>query len=147
MISMPRLVSFLALSLAAGSAFSAAAPPSTGLGQAWPNATDVSVSPRYHVYVFERHGIRYVQVNDLNGTVRAAFGTAAGDVFALPIGMDADRLVTLSEPVAAATAATGETVYRDENTSVNATPLSDGGIRMLVVGTCDNPAQCSIQGH
>ncbi len=32
----------------------AAEPASTGLGQAWPNATDVSLSPHYHVYVFRR---------------------------------------------------------------------------------------------
>jgi len=55
---------FLAGLLTAGFASTAAAAtaPSTGLGQAWPNATDVSASPNFHVYVFERLGVRYVQI-------------------------------------------------------------------------------------
>lgn len=123
----------------------AAGPPSTGLGQSWPNAADVSRSPHFHVYVFERMGVRYVQVNDLNGNVRAAFGNAGGDIFGLPIGLDANRLATPSEPSTEPSDAAGETVYQDDSTSVQASPQADGTFRLLVKGECDNPAQCSIQ--
>ena len=139
---------FLASLLTAGfaSAAAAAPPPSTGLGQAWPNATDVSASPRYHVYVFERLGVRYVQINDLNGNVRAAFANAGGDIFGLPIGIDANRLATPSEPSTAPAGTTGETVYQDDSTSVQAAPQPNGTINMLVVSECKNPAECSVHG-
>jgi len=139
---------FLAGLLTAGFASTAAAapPPSTGLGQAWPNATDVSASPHYHVYVFERLGVRYVQINDLNGNVRAAFGNAGGDIFGLPIGIDANQLATPSEPSAVPAGTTGETVYQDDSTSVQAAPQPNGTIRMLVISECKNPAECSVHG-
>lgn len=136
-------VAGLAVMFSAGTAL-AQSPPATGLGQSWPNATDVSASPHYHVYVFERLGIRYVQVNDLNGTVRGAFGNAGGDIFGLPIGTDANRLATPSEPSATPAGTAGETVFRDGDTSLYAQPESDGTLRLLV--RCDNPAKCSVQG-
>jgi hypothetical protein len=137
---------FLAGLLTAGFASTAAAatPPSTGLGQSWPNATDVSASPHYHVYVFERLGVRYVQINDLNGNVRAAFGNAGGDIFGLPIGIDASRLATPSEPSEVPADSTGETVYQDDSSSVQAAPQPDGTIRLLVASECKNPAECSV---
>lgn len=137
---------FLAGLLTAGFASTAAAatPPSTGLGQSWPNATDVSASPHYHVYVFERLGVRYVQINDLNGNVRAAFGNAGGDIFGLPIGIDATRLATPSEPSEVPIGSTGETVYQDDSTSVQAAPQPNGTNRLLVASECKNPAECSV---
>jgi len=129
------------------STVAAATPPSTGLGQAWPNATDVSASPHFHVYVFERLGVRYVQINDLNGNVRAAFGNAGGDIFGLPIGVDANRLATPSEPTQAPAGGPGETVYQDDSTSVQAAPQPDGTFRLLVINECKNPAECSVHGH
>jgi len=38
----------------------AATPAATGLGQTWPSAADVSASPRFHVCVFDKGGLRYV---------------------------------------------------------------------------------------
>ena len=139
---------FLAGLLTAGFASTAAAatPPSTGLGQAWPNATDVSASPHFHVYVFERLGVRYVQINDLNGNVRAAFGNAGGDIFGLPIGLDANQLATPSEPSEASAGATGETVYQDDSTRVQAAPQPNGTISLRVMVECKNPAECSVHG-
>jgi len=139
------LVTSLACFLATGSA-SAASPPTTGLGQTWPDSPDVSLSPRYHVYVFERLGVKYVQVNDLTGSVRGAFGNAGGDLFGLPIGRDADRLSTPSEPLAtpSGTTGTGETIFQDDSTSLEAVPREDGTLGLRV--RCDNPAKCSIQG-
>lgn len=92
------------------------APAATGLGQSWPNTGDVSSSPRWHVYVFERDGIRYIQVNDLNGTVRASFAAVDGAFLVLPAGVDAQRATATVRPAAMArvqSASAPETVYND----------------------------------
>lgn len=100
-----RLVALLALSFV-GYAFSPAARaqcgcPSdgngapkavTGLGQSHPNAVDMAPDPKWQVYEFERDGIRYTQVNDQNGTVRAAAGQIGDTFWVMPIGADADRV-------------------------------------------------------
>jgi hypothetical protein len=123
--------------------------PATGLGQSWPNATDVSVSPHYHVYVFVRDGIRYIQVNDANGTVRGAVATAGGQTLVLPIGTDASSVQISQGSVqnaAASTAATAETVYSDSATQITATPQSNGAIALDVTngsGLCSDPKECS----
>lgn len=135
----------------------AAQPSSTGLGQAWPNAQDVSASTHWHVYVFASNGIRYVQVNDLNGRVRAAFATANGQYLVLPMGRDAGRVSTPQHAYQAARGvvpltAYGETVYRDRNLQLRAVPLSDGTTMFTATSTdvaatvttpCDDPAVCN----
>jgi hypothetical protein len=132
------------------SASALAQAPSTGLGQAWPNATDVSVSPHYHVYVFVRDGIRYVQINDLNGTVRAAVAVADNVVLVLPVGVDAAH-VTTQHGLASENAGATETVYRDSSTRITATSTGTGVVQINVATTpvaapaiCTNPANCSI---
>ncbi|KAF1008682.1 MAG: hypothetical protein GAK28_01110 [Luteibacter sp.] len=72
-----------ATSLLFGGAATAAQPATTGLGSSWPNATDVSASPQYHVYRFERDGIRYIQINDATGTVRGAVAYIGGQILDL----------------------------------------------------------------
>jgi hypothetical protein len=123
-------------------------PPSTGLGQSWPSAADVSVSPHYHVYVFARDGIRYIQVNDSNGTVRGAIAVADHVVLVLPVGVDAASVVT-SAPQAQvrASSVSGETVYRDGSVQIDATPQSTGGVQLVVTklddgDTCTSPFNC-----
>lgn len=64
----------------------------TGLGQSSPNATDLAPDPAWKVYAFERDGIRYTQINDQNGTVRAAAGQIGNTFWVMPIGTDADRV-------------------------------------------------------
>lgn len=59
---------------------------STGLGQAWPNVADQSLSPDFHACVFVLNGIEYVQVNDVYGNVQGAVGAVGGTRFALPVG-------------------------------------------------------------
>jgi hypothetical protein len=108
---------------------------STGLGQSWPNATDVSLSPHYHVYVFVRDGVRYIQVNDANGTVRGAVATAGGQTLVLPIGTDASSVQVSQGNVsnaAASPATTTETVYSDSATQITATPQSNGVVALDV---------------
>ena len=126
-----------------------AATPSTGLGQAWPNAPDVSTSPRWHAYVFEKDGIRYIQINDLAGHVHGAFATANGQYLALPIGSDAVTATatapaTATNAVAADTSA--ETVYDDGSTQVTVAAQADGTTLLqanAVAVKCDDPKSCS----
>jgi len=133
-----------------GAAF-AANPPSTGLGQAWPNTTDMSASPNWHAYVFTLGGIKYVQINDLNGNVLGAVGTANGQFITLPIGVDSQLVSTPQQAATATSSATATagpvTVYQDSSTTVTATPLSDGTVQLnaMSAATCD-PVDCSTQG-
>lgn len=130
--------------LASTNAMAAGGAPASGLGQSWPNATDVSSSPRWHVYVFERNGVRYVQINDLNGKVRAAFATSGGNFLALPLGADASRLATPDEPLVATGQTQGDIVYQDVTTRVLVAPQADGTTRVYAAsGDCKDPIECS----
>jgi len=64
----------------------------SGLGQSAPVATDLAVDPEWQVYEFERGGIRYTQINDSTGRVRAAVGRIDDVFWVMPIGGDADRV-------------------------------------------------------
>ena len=136
----------------------AANPPSSGLGQAWPNAADVSASPHWHAYVFTLGGVKYIQVNDLNGNVLGAIGTANGQFITLPIGAFSQLVSTPQQPAAntqavaaAAPEAAPTTVYKDTTTQITATPMSNGTVMLQAVDTgggglsCD-PIVCSTHG-
>jgi hypothetical protein len=134
----------LAVALASISALATGGLPSTGLGQSWPNATDMSASPRWHVYVFERNGIRYVQINDLGGRVRAAFAASNGNFLVLPLGADAAHVATPQEPQSAVAGTKGEVVYHDASVSVMVAPLANGATGVFVAnGDCKDPIECS----
>ncbi|HTV87130.1 MAG TPA: hypothetical protein VME63_17155 [Dyella sp.] len=137
------LAGLVALGFAGASAAQTAAPAS-GLGQSWPNAVDVSANPNWHVYVFMLNGIKYVQVNDLNGTVHAAIGTAGGTTIVLPVGVDAQHVSTTPSTNTSASSSSTVTVYSDATTTVTATPQSDGTTQFTAVpastassDTCD----------
>jgi hypothetical protein len=69
------------------------APKATsGLGQSAPPASDLAIDPEWQVYEFERGGIRYTQINDDSGRVRAAVGRVDGVFWVMPIGSDTDRV-------------------------------------------------------
>jgi hypothetical protein len=118
---------------------------SSGLGQAWPNATDVSASPHWHVYVFQRDGIRYIQVNDLNGKVHAAVAASGGQFLVLPIGVDSQNVSTPDQPLSTTTDTTtstsSEVVYDDSSVSVSVTPQASGVMTLQVA--CTDPIECS----
>lgn len=134
----------LAMSLTSMGAMAATGLPSTGLGQSWPNATDVSASSHWHVYLFQRDGVRYVQINDLNGTVRAAVATAGGTFLTLPLGSDAAQVATPSEPLAVTGNTAGDIVYQDSTVKVLVAPQADGTTRTYVAaGNCTDPVECS----
>ena len=117
--------------------------PSSGLGQAWPNATDVSANPHWHVYVFEKDGVRYVQVNDTNGGVRGAIATAGSQVLVLPIGEDSQNVTTSTTPTSSGTSA--ETVYTDGTVTINAAVQPTGVVQMSVTSGCSDPVECSTR--
>jgi hypothetical protein len=124
----------------------AAQPAATGLGQAWPNTTDVSASPNWHAYVFMLGGVKYIQVNDRNGNVIGAVGTSNGQFITLPIGTFAQLVSTPQQPAAVATpdqpATSPTTVYQDGAVQVTATPQTDGTVRLMAASTCD-PIECN----
>jgi len=66
---------------------------SVGLGENYPIAENLATDTNWSAYEFERDGIRYVQINDDAGNVRAAVGNIAGTFWVLPIGSDADRVL------------------------------------------------------
>jgi len=104
----------------------------------------VSASPHWHVYLFERNGVRYVQINDLNGKVRAAFAAASGSFLTLPVGSDAAQVATPSEPQAATGNTKGDIVYQDGSLKVLVAPQADGSTKTFVAnGTCTDPVECS----
>ncbi|UGB38433.1 hypothetical protein [Frateuria soli] len=140
-----------------GFSASAVAATGTGLGQAWPNAQDVSASTHWHVYTFTNNGVQYVQVNDMYGNVRVAFGNVSGQFLVLPMGRDAQRLSTPQQTASTSTTAVpltsyAETVYRGNNIQLRATPMSDGTTAFTVnpdtttyaaAAPCDDPVECS----
>jgi len=132
---------------AAGPAL-AAQPAASGLGQAWPNTTDVSPSPNWHAYVFTMGGVKYIQVNDANGNVIGAVGTSNGQFITLPIGAFSQLVSTPQQPAAVAPttqpATAPTTVYNDTAVQVTATPQTDGTVQLMATSTCD-PIQCSTR--
>ena len=117
--------------------------PATGLGQQWPNATDLSRSPHYHVYTFLQNGVRFIQINGSDGTVLGAVGTAGGQFIVLPIG-NATQVSTpqQSATTSAAPAAAPTTVYNDGTTAVTATPMTDGTTALVTSAICSDTAAC-----
>lgn len=142
MFKISRLNMLTAALLAIGMSTAAVATdvPSSGLGQSWPNATDVSANPHWHVYVFVKDGVRYVQVNDTNGGVHGAVAAAGGEVLVLPIGSDAQNVTTSTT---ASTASSGETVYSDSSLTINAAVQPTGAVQLRVVTDCHDPVECS----
>ena len=112
---------------------------SSGLGQAWPNVADQSLSPNMHVFVFVLNGIKYVQVNDLNGNVLGAVGTVGGSRFVLPIGASAQHVIVNASSIPT----TATTVYQDADVTMLAVPTSNG---MVLQAQCGSSVQCQ-GGH
>jgi hypothetical protein len=137
------LAGMTALSIVCTAAAQTSSPtPATGLGESWPNATDVSASPNWHVYVFQKDGVRYIQVNDRNGTVHAAVGNAGRTVFALPVGVDASHVAIAD---ASNAGGSSETIYQDAAVTIEAAPQSNGQLQVKAIGKCtDDPSDCAF---
>lgn len=143
-----RACLFGVLALAMSGAAFADQPPASGLGQSWPNASDVSSNPNFHAYVFTLGGIQFVQINDVNGNVLGAVGTSGGQFITLPVGRFSQLVTTPQQgpsvPVTATPTTAPTTVYQDPATTVTATPLSDG--TMMLKAAC-NPETCNTHAQ
>jgi hypothetical protein len=98
--------------------------------------------------VFVLNGIKYIQVNDRNGNVIGAVGTAGGQFITLPIGRFSQYVSTPQQHSAAvpqASTGTPTTVYRDDSTVITATQQSNGTttLKASPAATCTDPAECS----
>lgn len=82
------------------------------LGAAAPNRANYSQSPSWQAFVYERGGVRYIQLNDAEGVVHAVVAIGANGVAVLPLGVDAEHVV-FGAPEGAAV-----TVYRDASTLI-----------------------------
>jgi hypothetical protein len=71
----------------------------TGLGQPAPPTPDLAADPAWQVYELERSGIRYTQIDDVAGNVRAVVGRIDGLFWVLPAGSDADRVALPGDAV------------------------------------------------
>jgi hypothetical protein len=143
-------VLFLAALVMGVSGVATATPPATGLGQAWPNAVDVSVSPHYHVYSFLLNGVRYLQVNRLDGAILGAVGIAGDQFIVLPVG-NAAQVSTPQQPATTTSttspSSTSEVVYQDASTVITATPQSDGTAALAATAlACGDPTVCNSHG-
>lgn len=145
---MSKLLQFLAMASVFASGVVMADSPASGLGQSWPNAVDQSSSAHYHVYVFVKDGVRFVQVNDAVGQVRGAVATAGGQILVLPIGTGA-QVVTPPPPAANAPAATPaastEPVYQDGQVTITVQPQSNGTLLLRAMSDCKDPAECNTK--
>lgn len=142
--------------------------PMTGLGQAFPQAPNQSLNPNWRVYVFQRDGLRFIQVNDVYGHVLGAFVTSQGQWLALPIGSGATSVVsghaqrslaasgTLNTPVTSDTCDPEDcsighvqsVVYsQPADGQINVITRHDGRVALSAVAPsqCD-PEDCSV-GH
>lgn len=119
----------------------------SGLGQSWPSTSDVSLSPNYHVYVFQHGATRYVQVNDTTGKVRGAVARTPYALVGTPVGSDAANVATPDERLPAVANTSGEVVYKDETIQVVVAPQADGTMRLMAAqADCKNPSECTSRG-
>lgn len=86
-------------------------PAATGMGLAFPNAANISNHAGWDVYPFEQDGIRYVQVNGTDGTVRAAIGYIGDTFIVLPVGTDVSRVSIPGRTVSIPAGATRSVVF------------------------------------
>lgn len=101
-----------------------AIPSSAGLGSREPQTFDSSQNPAWKAYVFERSGVRYVQLSDVNGNQRAAIATDGQRLMILPVGSDDVRQVS--------TPLEGQVVYQDMFVTVKPQSSPDGTVTWLV---------------
>lgn len=126
LIAVPMLASAQACCPGDGNGVQSKALSATsGLGQSTPDALNLSASPDWQVYQFNRNGMRYFQVNDAMGRVHAAVAVANGVMMVLPVGAD-DVQQTVDLPTGLLP------VYQDSFIAIVPVQLPDGTIRWLI---------------
>jgi hypothetical protein len=138
---------FALLSVATAGAAAHQAPPVVlcqqdvirGDGEKIAAAKDVSKSQNFHVYVFKKDGITYVQINRLNGSVLTAVALAGSASFILPVGeLSASQVViakgaAVTQTVSGSCPCSGQVVYSGPDGKVIVVYGSDGKVIQVVV--------------
>ena len=96
------------------------------LGLSNPQSPNLSLDAAWRVYLIERDGIQYLQVNDATGTVRAVVGYVSTSHFAVPLGTDEGRVFTQAFTFPQGTSKT--TVYRSSEIVLSVHETADGPI-------------------
>lgn len=130
----------LGLAFASGAAIAADA-PAAGLGSPWPNAQDVSRSPAWHVYVFAKNGVKFIQVNDATGAVQGAVATSAdgSTAMALPLGLGQVSVATANPSGGAVIYDDGATTVTTSAQGISAAPAA----ATFRAADCTSVADCS----
>lgn len=102
------------------------------LGQSFPPVGPVAQDAMWRVYEFEREGIRYLQINDRNGTVRAAIGRIGATLWVLPMGADVERVQASGEGNPLAPSPRMRTLYRSTEVEVDVELDANGQPSWLV---------------
>ncbi|MCF7749832.1 hypothetical protein KQ945_03655 [Bacillus subtilis subsp. subtilis] len=89
-----------------------------GLGQARPQAANLSQDPHWLLYGFQRDGISYFQVNDLAGRVQLIVGNADDVFWTLPAGESPVSVSLPSQRIQASANASRVEVYRGSRFSL-----------------------------
>ncbi|HEY9130447.1 MAG TPA: hypothetical protein VIM98_01720 [Dyella sp.] len=139
---MKKSLRYLAALSVFATGIASAQPTVSGLGQAWPNAPDVSASSNYHVYVFDKDGVRFIQINDRSGHIHGAVATAEGLFLVLPVG-SGSKFVTESTAEAMRHSIPEERVYWDERIQITAQHQGDGSLQLRATDKCTNPVTCN----
>jgi len=104
----------------------AAKSATTGLGESYPAATDMASDSSWNVYEFEGDGIRYVQVNDAEGRVRAAVGRVDSILWVMPMGVDRYRVSVPGNAVTPPAYSVAQRIYRSAEIEIWRYPTSTG---------------------
>ena len=110
-----------------------------GLGEQKPNAKNLSKSPDFQVFKFNKNGVVFFQIHDNTGNILAAVGIAGNESFVVPVGSLARSQIVLNEGVTAAatTSATcpcsAQVVYDDPTTRIIVIYGANGQVIQVVV--------------
>lgn len=83
-----------------------------GLGESHPSARNLSLDPSWRVYGFQRDGMTYYQINDIEGNVLAIVGNLDDQFWALPAGHRSHEVSLPASRLEIAPGAQGLPVYR-----------------------------------
>ncbi|MCS3808105.1 hypothetical protein [Xanthomonas sp. 4461] len=93
-----------------------------GMGERLPaGKANLSLSPLFKVYVFEKAGLKFVQINALNNDVLAVLSLVPGAASQLPIGTSAQGGMAQSNGMLTAQAncpCSAQVVYSDANYNI-----------------------------
>ncbi|MEA5122971.1 hypothetical protein [Xanthomonas floridensis] len=100
-----------------------------GMGERLPaGKANVSLSPLFKVYVFEKAGLKFVQINSVKDDVLTLLSVAPGAAAQLPIGPGAQQEIVIAKDenaqasglatIQATCPCSAQVVYRDANYSI-----------------------------